>query len=240
MRKVIAAAVLLVLATVVPPLITSRIMPIPLNSSHTYIAHGDHTTLTRQIDTSDPGIKDEVKVHVQDTLKNDAGKTLISVDDHLQLIRHSTYPVLDNNSSIAVTVLGKTDKRERFTRNGLQYFFPFNTERRSYDFYDVFAGDSAPLDYVRQDGDAYVYHQKREHVERTIWVEPKSGTILNEVEHLTLPGIDTTLEWDQATQDAARTHADRTKHTLQALRIASFMLKLCAVLLIAVALWRRR
>lgn len=240
LRKVIVAAILLVVATVVPVLITTRIMPISVDTSHTYTATGDHTTFTRQVSTSDPKVKDEVRVHVKDTLKDDAGNTLITVDDHLQLIRHSAYPVLDKNSSLSVTVLGKQEQHEHFTRNGLQYFFPFNTERRSYDFYDVFSGDAAPIDYVQQDGDAYVYHQQRDHVERTLWVEPKSGTILNERTHLQFRGINTALEWDAATQEAARAQADRTKHILQALRIFSFVLKILAVILIGLALWDRR
>ena len=255
---------------------------------------------------------------------------LISVDDSLRLIRHSTYPVVDTVSHLSLTApsLGVDISTGDFARGGLQYFFPFETERRSYQYFDVIAQQSAPLDYVGLEGETYVFTQKipavslreavtrsfthptdlsdepgaqssqsdlsdeeRQRVDklqvagpasefypagdtaptgtvvldpyyaatRTLWVEPKSGTIVNQVEDMFVflarnqqeaddtvaAGSDdyrtllqTSLAWDNETRETAWAQARPVVSTLYYLKLSAFFARILAGILLVYGLVR--
>lgn len=258
------------------------------------------------------------------------GQKLIGVDDSLRLIRHSTYPVVDTVSHLTLTApkLGVDISTGDFARGGLQYFFPFETERRSYQYFDVIAQQSAPLDYVGMEGETYVFTQKipavslreavarsfthptdlsdepsaqsgqsqlsdeeRQRVDklqvtgpasefypagtaaptgtvaldpyyaatRTLWVEPKSGTIVNQVEDMFVflarnqqeadstvaEGSDdyrtllqTSLAWDSDTRETAWALARPVVNTLYYLKLSAFLARVFAGILLLYGLIR--
>ncbi|AKE42109.1 Protein of unknown function (DUF3068) [Corynebacterium kutscheri] len=289
------------------------------------------THLERTLRTSSTDNKKEVDLHVEERFIADAIDRnakpieLIQVSDYLRLIRHSTYPVIDQISSIEVHApsMGVSFSTGDFTRGGLQYFFPFNTERRSFDFFDVLAQTSTPLDYVENIDGVYEFSQTVAPVDltkaatrsfthpedisddpsntptindltesqravvdamhisgtaarfypeggsenvilkpyytvdRRIWVEPKSGVIVNQQEKIFIfyarnpaealetarVGQDeyrtilaTTSQWDAQTQQEAWAQAQPVVQTLRNLQIFAFIAQLIAGFFILVAL----
>lgn len=260
----------------------------------------------------------------------DDAEALIEVEDSLRLIRHSTYPVVDNVShlSLAAPTAGLDIQTGDFARGGLQYFFPFETERRSYQYFDVIAQQYAPLDYVGMEGETYVFTQtipavslreavtrsfthpadlsdepgaqagasglsesERSRVDalqvtgaasqfyapgdnaptgtvvldpyyaatRTLWVEPKSGTIVNQVEDMFIflaqnqdeanatvaaggddyrTLLQTSLAWDSATRETAWAQAHPVVAALNNLKLATFIARVCAVIVMVFGLVR--
>ncbi|MDO4761184.1 MAG: DUF3068 domain-containing protein [Corynebacterium sp.] len=135
--------------------------------------------LNRHISTS-PGTaatpakaKARVTLDVSEEITDTStGAPLFSITDSLQLLRNSTYPVVDPVSHMKVEApgMGVNFETGDFARDGLQYFFPFNSERRSYKFFDSYAQTPYPIDYVRtehqgesayfDDSAVYVYQQQ--------------------------------------------------------------------------------
>lgn len=115
---------------------------------------------TREQSISAAETKKNVNLSVnEEIVRTDNNHTIISTNDHLTLIRDSTYPVLDPSSKVSVTApsfhmnLGTGE----FTRDGLQYYFPFETEKRSYDFFDFYAQRTIPLDFLEEKEDTYIF-----------------------------------------------------------------------------------
>lgn len=306
-----AACAVLVIAAVIPAIVMSTIKPIPVDTTRTvttkpaptqvYLCNPEchveqmTTSLHRELKTSKAEDKDEVNLDVSEDFRRQASNdSVISLRDHVRLIRHSTYPVLDPVTHLELRTPWLTFDTANFARDGLQYFFPFNTERRSYQFFDVFAQQAFPLDYVRQDDDVYIFHQhvrdvamdqaairalthpadisddtadataedidehEREQteklegttysVERTLWVEPKSGVILNQEDHLKLQSrsgqtlFATTTEWDDASQQRAHELAQPVVNAIQWMRLGTFASKVVVMALLAAAAlaWARR
>ncbi|MGP6175322.1 porin PorA family protein [Corynebacterium sp. A21] len=77
---------------------------------------------------------------------------LIDIEDRVRLTRNSAFPVPEPASALQISVppAGLNIDTGGFSRTGLQYFFPFNTERVSYDFFDPLAQVPAPLDFVNR------------------------------------------------------------------------------------------
>lgn len=149
----------------------------PANAPFSCYITATESYLERHLTTSPEDDDDEALLQVQESLQGlgsetlfgdlepsvqGAPSTIYKVADEVSLIRHSTYPVLEPTSSIEIAVpefdagLASTD----FIRDGLQYFFPFNTERRSYQYFDIFAQDAWPLDYVREENGHFIFEQK--------------------------------------------------------------------------------
>lgn len=285
-------------------------------------------------ETTDEGEADESSAAVSTSTASRAdardGESLITVEDSLRLIRHSTYPVVDTVSHVdlAVPTAGLDIQTGDFARGGLQYFFPFETERRSYQYFDVIAQQSAPLDYVGLEGETYVFTQtipavslreaaarsfthpadlsdepgsqladselsdaERDRVAqlqvsgpasqfyapsgtaptgtvvlepyyaatRTLWVEPRSGTIVNQVEDMFLflardkeeadatvaaggddyrTLLQTSLAWDSATRETAWAQAHPVVAALDNLKLATFIARVFASILLAYGLVR--
>ncbi|AEX40437.1 hypothetical protein CPTB_01196 [Corynebacterium pseudotuberculosis] len=347
----VAAAVLFIVAAAGPALMISRIKPIPVDTTRQITTTPAATTLYdpeapcppdapqscfvvntttqlhREIKTVKTDVRDEVDLHVTDNLvRTDTQKSIVDIDDKLRLIRHSTYPVLDFASHMKVMApsLNLSFDTGDFARDGLQYFYPFHTERRSYQFFDPIAQKPWPLDYVEEKNGIYMFTQdipatdlakaatrsftqpedisdepsmeattsdlskeQQDHVhkmhitapaskfygegragtvkltpyytvKRTLWVEPKSGVVVNQSEDVFMfyatdqqdadataqRGHDpmrtilkTKLQWDATTQAHAHDEAQPTVDTLHRLRIGGFVAKMLGFALLVVGLW---
>ncbi|WP_018295956.1 porin PorA family protein [Corynebacterium lubricantis] len=79
------------------------------------------------------------------------GDVVTELVDYQRLNRDSAFPVVEPvaHQSLTVPALGDaTVDTPPHTREGLRYFFPFATERRSYQFSDEIVPETVPLDYV--------------------------------------------------------------------------------------------
>lgn len=121
----------------------------------------DTTTQLKHQQTISPAESDEnINLDVSEQIvRTDTDHPIISISDRLSLIRDSTYPVLDPTSTLTVTAedFGMELSTGGFTRDGLQYFFPFETEKRSYDYFDPIAERTIPLDFVEERDQRYVF-----------------------------------------------------------------------------------
>ncbi|RNE49975.1 porin PorA family protein [Corynebacterium alimapuense] len=109
---------------------------------------------------------DDEEINVDSVIKaNVFGYEVAEFQDHVRLESRSAYPVAEPASSLTMSIPGVPSgiESELFVREGLQYFFPFTLERRSYEFFDVLAQEPVALDYVgetnRNGHDAYEFHQ---------------------------------------------------------------------------------
>ncbi|SER93524.1 porin PorA family protein [Corynebacterium cystitidis] len=78
------------------------------------------------------------------------GELYAKVEDHHRLNRDSAYPVREPVAAKLFTI-GPLNTRVEVpphTLEGLRYFFPFETERRSYQYADPVVRNIVPLDYV--------------------------------------------------------------------------------------------
>ena len=132
-----------------------------------------NSTKGQVIDTKGKPMKNVAQLDVtQKLIRTDSQSPLVNITDKLHLLRGSAHPILLPTSQMEVTTggFGVNFNTGTFARDGLQYFLPFNTERRSYSYFDVFAQAAFPLDYVRTerrghndlvpDSDVFVFHQQ--------------------------------------------------------------------------------
>lgn len=228
----IAAAVFLILGSILPPLYNNQARPLATDLNLEVRAEQDGTTYTRHTTTS-PAEKDSVARATSTVELAQDGKTIVRISEDSLLNRESTYPVAGTNTTQSITIpeLGVDTADQESERNGMSYFFPSGAEQRSYPFFDPLTQDSAPIDFLRDeklDGiPTYVFHQELQPaaladvlgtdqhrsgpasdfyspeslqrfdlkanshvilepfyaVSRTVWVEPTTGTIVNEEEH---------------------------------------------------------
>ena len=251
-----------------------------------------HRELT--VSTSEAPERGELDVAATTTLY--AAETPIAgINDSLRLDRSSTYPVSDPVSELAVTIpaLDQATTTGPFVREGLQYFFPFPPERRSYPRYDTVAERPLLLDYVgeveRAGLETFEFHhtftalpltepddnrprpEEAEGsvfttleawglgsvwyaVDRTVWVEPKSGTLVDTQERIHLyfatdpaeaaarafdPApefsiLHTSAGWDSATVDRQHERAAGVSSRLRVLQVSAVLLKTVAL---ATVIW---
>lgn len=285
LKIAVAALILLILASVLPPLIINQLKlvnkdihavihtePSPALVIDPSVASGDpacaraqlparcHQTdraemqRTLEFQVVPPSGKSDVTIEATDEIERTDGSasdsTFSYVEDRVRLVRHSAFPVDKPYSSEALHLpsMGVDRRSQRFTRGGLQYQFPFSTEKRSYQFFDTIALTATPIDYqdkeYRGAEQVYRFHQepgpvnlheamtnllgtdgelsaadnanlaklrttgradywytpaerKAKHLgaaqqvvmdryyatARTVWVEPKTGVIVNAIEH---------------------------------------------------------
>lgn len=109
-------------------------------------SHLEQTTQTDPTET-----REEVAVSARSALLLD-GEPVLTVDDFVRLQSHSAFPVPEPNSRMTVGLPGieATVSTGDFSRSGLQHFFPFSTERISYNFFDPMTQTSTPLDFVNR------------------------------------------------------------------------------------------
>lgn len=227
----IAAAVFLILGSILPPLYNNQSRPLATDLTFDVRAEQDGTALTRRTATS-PADKDSV-ARAQSTMDLTVeSETVVHITEDSLLNRESTYPVAGPNTTQHIELPAfDLQLEDRIERDGMSFFFPSGAEQRSYPFFDPLTQDSEPIDFVRDerlDGvPTYVFHQDvapvsllevfgfdnhragpardffsqeslerynlkpQSHVilepfyavSRTVWVEPTTGTIVNEEEH---------------------------------------------------------
>lgn len=265
-----------------------------------------HRDLT--VGTAEAEESGEVNVRATDQLR-EGDAVLVEVRDFLRVDRRSTYPVADPVSrvekSVADLAAGDATTTGPSVREGLQYFFPFPPERRSYARHDIIAGQPLLLDYVDElehgGLETFEFHhtftalplvepddnrprpEESEGgvpdpvqalgklgmgspwyaVDRTVWVEPKSGTLVDSRERVHVyfaadraeaeerafdPSpeftvLHTTSHWDDATLARQYDKAAGVVSTLRVLQILAVLLKavaLAAVIWAVVLLLRER
>ena len=227
----IAAAVFLILGSILPPLYNNQSRPLPRDLNLEIHAEHDGATFTRHTTTA-PAKKDSV-ARAQSTVDlTFNGETIAHITEESQLNRESTYPVAGPNTTQHIELPAfDVQMEDRVERDGISYFFPSGAEQRSYPFFDPLTQDTEPIDFLRDEKldsiPTYVFHQHvapvslgevfafeahrsgpagdfyspeslerynlkpKSHVilepfyavSRTVWVEPTTGTIVNEEEH---------------------------------------------------------
>lgn len=255
------------------------------------------TTSHRDLTLATGAAAESGEINVEATtrlLASESGDTLVAeLRDSLRLDRRSTYPVSDPVSSLAMSVPGTTGDSSAapFVREGLQYFFPFPPERRSYPRFDPIVERPLLLDYVgeveRGGLETFEFHHTftglalsdpddnrprpeapgedapdplghletlgmgspRYAIERTVWVEPKSGTLVDTAEQIHLyfaaditqaeerafdPSPEFTIfhtssAWDDATRARQQEKATGVVSALRALQIMAVVLKTIAL-----------
>lgn len=267
------------------------------------------TTTHRDLQVGTAAAEESGEVEVRATTRLLEGETVLAeVRDSLRVDRRSTYPVADPVSRVETSVTGLAGDAAStgpFVREGLQYFFPFPPERRSYPRHDVIAGQPLLLDYVgevqRGGLETFEFHHTftalpladpdDNHprpaepedggpdpvqaldrlgmgspwyaVDRTVWVEPKSGTLVDVEErtHIYFAAdrseaeerafdpapeftvLHTTSAWDEGTLARQHDKAAGVVSSLRALQILAVVLKaaaLAAVIWAVVLLLRER
>ncbi|GAB3947866.1 porin PorA family protein [Corynebacterium tapiri] len=236
------------------------------------------------------------------------GHTTAEVHELLELSRDSTFP---SPEALPVTTWRASDLPEvaeqaTEPRTGVQYFFPFTTERRSYQYFDVVTWRPNPIDYVEKtkvsgldsyafaqeliaepisdgplrgwlepltQGPAQRFYSPEElaqrglrpeqditlmpyyTVSREVWVQPQTGTILDEhtTRHIFLAASAdearaaqnspqrTVAYLDSQFSDATRTqqadHARPQVHQLRFLQVLAWVCRLVAVILTVLLVW---
>lgn len=94
----------------------------------------------------------EAEVSAQLTLTV-SGEPRLLIDDVRRISRDSNFPVPEPSGVTRITLpdlpeFSSPAAEAPAVREGLQWFFPFKTERRSYLYFDVLAQESTPIDYV--------------------------------------------------------------------------------------------
>lgn len=246
-----------------------------------------------------------------------AGKISIST----LLNRESAYPAAGSPTNLQVTIdgasstLGADTTQQGVERQGIGWFFPAQTEQRSYPFFDPLARTDIPLDFAgtqRLEGiPTYTFHHREAavplsrllsdgnsdptpdfaqvsgparlfyspqeisangfspeetmvldayySVERTVWVEPTTGRVVNATEDINVSFardaeeataqadaeeaskdrtlVDATLTWTDASRQAELEKVTNVVEGIKVLSIIAWAGKAAAVVLLAVAAW---
>ena len=300
----IAAAVFLILGSLLPPLYNNQARPLATDLNLDIHVEQDGVEFTRHTTTS-PAEKDSVTRAQSTTDLIADGETIAHITEDSLLNRESTYPVAGPNTTQHIELPAfDVQVEDRIERDGMSYFFPAGAEQRSYPIFDPLAQAAAPIDFVRDeklDGiPTYVFHQdvapvslpevfsfaahqagpasefyspeslKRYNlkpsshvilepfyaVSRTVWVEPTTGTIVNEEEHPRIfwatdsrqaqrmvdaddtkerALIDVPLTWPDSTRTARLDAVRGVIETVKVLSIVGWLGKAVGVVLLAVA-----
>ena len=146
-------------------------------------------------------IKDVAQVDVScEMVLTDSKQPLLTLEDEVHLQRGSAHPILEPTSQISLVVpsFNVQYHSEPFVREGMQHYLPFNTERRSYSYFDTFAQQPFPLDYVRtESGDengllpgheVFIFEQTVPVVDLTAAAKSTGGTNQEGLDKFTLSG----------------------------------------------------
>lgn len=106
-------------------------------------------TLTHQVTTAKGRDRDEANTSSHIAIQFD-GAPFAEITDDLVLDRGAAQPVpgTTQRSEVIVPPLNDRASSEDTAGSGLHYFFPFNTERRSYLYADPLTATEKPIDYV--------------------------------------------------------------------------------------------
>ncbi|WP_289297543.1 porin PorA family protein [Corynebacterium guaraldiae] len=159
----IAAAVFLILGSILPPLYNNQSRPLPRDLNLEIHAEHDGATFTRHTTTA-PAKKDSV-ARAQSTVDlTFNGETIAHITEESQLNRESTYPVAGPNTTQHIELPAfDVQVEDRVERDGISYFFPSGAEQRSYPYFDPLTQDTEPIDFLRDEKldsiPTYVFHQ---------------------------------------------------------------------------------
>ena len=118
-----------------------------------FISSSTPLRLNRTMESKDPATKKFVTLQATTTLSRgdrEAPDNVVSTAvDTVTLNRFSAEPDADLQSSFQIQApdLGLNEDTGKFARVGLQYRFPFDTERRSYQFFDTTAQTDNLMDF---------------------------------------------------------------------------------------------
>lgn len=234
----------LIFALIVPPFMVGQARTLPKDLDLTIVSESPQgLTRTEHIVTAKTEKIDEIATHVEITITDQAGEVVSDITDDLTLIGHSRFPAIEPTASI----VGSPADHSNEVREGLHYFFPANTLRNSYPYYDITLGYAEPLDYVSRDGDIYSFYQDLRYIplddnrnysaERTLEVEKNSGFIVNKHEVLTIHDVsgDQTVEFSY-TDDTRTDLQERAADIDQKIELAKaldFFIKFIGSVLLA-------
>ena len=159
----IAAAVFLILGSILPPLYNNQSRPLATDLAFEVRAEQDGAALTRHTATA-PVDKDAV-ARTQSTMDLTVeGETVVHITEDSLLNRESTYPVAGPNTTQHIEIPAfDLQVDNKIERDGMSYFFPAGAEQRSYPFFDPLTQSAKPIDFLRDeklDGiPTYVFHQ---------------------------------------------------------------------------------
>lgn len=245
----VIGVVFLVFAFTVPPFVQGAAKTIPTDLHLTIVSESPQGyTRTGHLVTAPTEEVDEIAVRAEHTIENPDGEVITEILDQVTLIGHSRFPVLDPSASMEGSPADHFDQ----VREGLHYFFPANTLRNSYQYYDIALGDTEPVDYLDRDGDVYTFYQHRRYqpidedtsysVERTLDVEHRSGVIVDKHELITFhePEGDREVEFSYtaATRANLIEHAGDITTTLRVSKVLDFTAKFLGLLLIGIGLFQ--
>lgn len=202
---IIAAAIVGLLGALVPPIFENRARPLSTKEDFTVATDPTDVTVAEDEDGR-PWRENIVKQHFESTRHTRTAKTDVdsvakvqsetrteldhrefaSLESETNLNRESVYPQAGPTSSETLRTPWGTTEHAAFEREGMQYFFPSETEQRSYPYYDSVAQTSEPADFTgteRLNGvPTYMFRQ-------TIEAHPLNET-LNKPLHVSGPAKD--------------------------------------------------
>lgn len=246
---IISGVLLLIFAFTVPPFITGQARTVPKNLDITLVSESPQGFELKEHITTEPTDKiDEIATHVSLLVTDAQGKTVADITDDLELIGHSRYPVIEP----VATISGSPSDSSNEVRDGLQYFFPANTLRNSYPYYDIVLGDAYPVDYVTRDDNIYTFYQHLQDlplaeggsysVERTLRVDRLSGIIVEKNEsmtfHETVGDRQIDFAYTQATQEKVQDFAESIDTQLAWAKGLDFFAKFFGLVLLTIGVFQ--
>ena len=292
----IIALVCLIVGALAPNLITQRTRPLsfkedisvtmgPAKAQIARCAAEDDCTgetqelaITRHSTTAKTDVDDaaaQSESFIEATLD---GEKVAEISHSALLNRESAYPMAGTDTSQEFSIRGGAVlNAEGADIDGIDFFFPSQTEQRSYPYFDPVMQKAEPIDYLTDekiDGiPTYSFYQQRQGinvshlfddrrfpenlspyyaVERTVWVEPTTGRVVDVKEkmHIYLahskqeePDAGSTLfateiSWDQASTQA---ELDKVKNTVLAIKVVSIIgwaLAIIGAVLLVFCAWR--
>lgn len=235
--------VLLVFAGIVPPFMQGKARSLPTDLDLTIVKESPQGfTQTEHLSTSPTAEIDEIGVQVERILTDDTGAVISERTDEVVLIGHSRFPAF----------IATPAEDGQLHHDGLHYFFPANTQRNSYQYFDLLLEDSEPVDYVSREGDVYTFYQHRRFepldedthysVERTLEVERHTGIILNNHELLTFEDAagERQVEFSYSAESRELLHAqaDDLITTLSTAKILDFFSKFLGLILLGTGVFQ--
>ncbi|QNQ91182.1 DUF3068 domain-containing protein [Corynebacterium poyangense] len=212
----ITIILLFLIGSVGPRLLIFFTRPIPLDQDYSFSTtpvtgivagqpHSISSTLT--VHTAAGSKSKYTQVSTQRTIEAD-GSPILQLEDQVDLIRSSAFPTPEptSHTSLVLPTAGITLSSENFIREGLQYFMPSSTERRSFNYFDPLTQRPTPLDYVDKDQHAglraYLFQQDVEPVDlvesaiRSHTQPTKEGDVITEDQRPHLSQLDPQLQQD--------------------------------------------
>lgn len=122
--------------------------------------------VTMQAPADDKVVTFEAGQTLQRTDRQEPHSLVTASVDRITLDRKTAFPVPEPTSSYEITAPATGNQpaeTPQFTRDGYQYQFSFGTDKKSYPYFDVYALESKPIDFVAEEEQegvkVYKFHQ---------------------------------------------------------------------------------